>query len=118
VGDQSAGYGTIRWESAYRPFQEQGIPVVEDLNVLVPFRRRRVASALMDEAERRIAAGSDVAGIGVGMDPGYGNAQRMYPRRGYVPDGCGLTSHDEQVKWGDTVRVDDDLVLFLTKRVR
>lgn len=110
-----AGYATIRWEPAYEPFLAAGIPTVEDLNVLLSHRRKRVASALMDEAERRISERSDTAGIGFGMDPGYGNAQRMYPRRGYVPDGRGLTTHDRPVKSGDTVRVDDDLVLYLTK---
>jgi GNAT superfamily N-acetyltransferase len=117
-GDMLAGYCTIRWEPMYEPFRDAGIPTVEDLNVLLSHRRNRVASALMDEAERRISEQSDVAGIGFGMDPGYGNAQRMYPRRGYVPDGRGLTSHDKPVRSGDTVRVDDDLVLFLTKNLR
>ena len=112
-----AGYVTIRWEPDYAPFRELGIPTLEDLNVLISYRRQRAASALVDEAERRIAERSDVAGIGVGMDPGYGSAQRMYVRRGYVPDGRGLTSHDRHVKWGDTVRVDDDLVLFFTKQL-
>ncbi|MEX0783650.1 MAG: GNAT family N-acetyltransferase [Dehalococcoidia bacterium] len=117
-GDAVAGYATIRWEPAYEPFRDAGVPTVEDLNVLISHRRKRVASALMDEAERRIGERSDTAGIGFGMDPGYGNAQRMYPQRGYVPDGRGLTTHDHPVKSGDTVRVDDDLVLYLTKRLR
>jgi GNAT superfamily N-acetyltransferase len=112
------GYATIRWEPAYEPFRAAGIPTVEDLNVLLSHRRKRVASALMDEAERRISERSDTAGIGFGMDPGYGNAQRMYPRRGYVPDGRGLTTHDKPVRSGDTGRIDDDLVLYLTKRLR
>ena len=112
-----AGYMTIRWEPAYPPFRESEIPTVEDLNVLISYRRKRVASAMMGEAERRIAIQSDIAGIGVGMDGDYGPAQRMYVRRGYIPDGRGLTSHDRHVKWGEMVRVDDDLVLFLTKEL-
>ena len=69
----------------------------------------------MDDAENIIAPRSRVAGIGVGFDSDYGAAQRLYVLRGYVPDGNGGTSHGTQVKWGDSVTVDDDLVLYFTK---
>ena len=110
-----AGYGTIRWESDYGPFREQGIPEIVDLNVLPPFRRRGVGSALLDEAERRISERSPVAGIGVGLYADYGAAQRMYVLRGYVPDGRGLCYTGRQVPAGETVRVDDALTLYLTR---
>jgi hypothetical protein len=60
---------------------------------------------------------SGVVGIGVAMDPDYGPAQGMYARRGYIPDARGLTSHNRHVKWGDYVKVDDDLVLYFTKEL-
>ena len=69
----------------------------------------------MDEAERKVSERSGVAGIGVGMSPDYGAAQRLYVRRGYVPDGRGLTSKGSPVKPGDEITVDDALVLYLTK---
>ena len=72
----------------------------------------------MDAAEARATERSDLVGIGVGMDPDYGPAQAMYVRRGYVPDARGLTSHGRHIAWGDTVKVDDDLVLYFTKAVR
>ncbi len=53
-GESFAGYVTIVWQSDYPPFAEKGIPEVKDLNVLSAFRRHGVASALMDEAERRV----------------------------------------------------------------
>jgi hypothetical protein len=71
----------------------------------------------MDRAERVIAVRSAIAGLGVGMDAGYGAAQRLYVRRGYVPDGLGLTTHNQPAKWGDTVRVGDDLVLYFVKQL-
>ncbi|HZD40607.1 MAG TPA: GNAT family N-acetyltransferase [Terriglobales bacterium] len=111
------GYGTIAWEPNYPPFRESGIPEIQDLNVLPRFRRRGVATAIMDEAESRIASRSPVAGIGVGLYADYGPAQRMYVLRGYVPDGKGITFHDEYVSGGDEVVADDDLILFLTKRL-
>lgn len=110
-----AGYLTIAWQSGYAPFREAGIPEIMDFNVLPQVRRRGIGSRLMDEVERRIGERSAVVGIGVGMDPDYGAAQRLYVRRGYVPDGRGLSTNGRHVRWGDTVRVDDGLNLHFTK---
>ncbi len=117
VGDEFAGYLTIRWQSDYLPFRQERIPEIVDLNVLPRFRRRGIGTALMDEAERRIAERSPVAGIGVGMDADYGPAQRMYVLRGYVPDGRGLTYRSRHLKYGDRVTVDEALALFFTKQL-
>ena len=58
---------------------------------------------------------SHVAGIGVGLHPGYAAAQRMYVLRGYVPDGNPLTYRNEFVQQGQHVVLDDDLTLQSTK---
>jgi GNAT superfamily N-acetyltransferase len=110
-----AGYLTIAWQAGYAPFREAGIPEIMDFNVLPHLRRRGIGSRLMDEAERRIAERSAVVGIGVGMDPDYGAAQRLYVKRGYVPDGRGLSSNGRHVRWGETVIVNDGLNLHFTK---
>jgi GNAT superfamily N-acetyltransferase len=114
-GEAVSGYVTIMWQSDYAPFREAAIPEIQDFNVLPDFRRRRVGSRLMDEAERLIAERSSVIGIGVGLHSDYGAAQRLYVLRGYVPDARGITSHGQRMNWGDEVRIDDDLVLWLTK---
>jgi GNAT superfamily N-acetyltransferase len=114
-GGAVSGYVTIMWQSDYVPFREAAIPEIQDFNVLPDFRRRRVGSRLMDEAERLIAERSSVIGIGVGLHSDYGAAQRLYVLRGYVPDARGITSHGRRVNWGDEVKIDDDLVLWLTK---
>ena len=113
--DDFAGYGTIHWHSDYPPFAEKGIPEIKDLNVLPRFRRRGIATKIVDEAEKRIFERSLVIGIGVGMYADYGAAQRMYILRGYVPDGLGLFYKDKPVIPGKEVIVDDDLTLYLTK---
>ncbi|HET9109717.1 MAG TPA: GNAT family N-acetyltransferase [Ktedonobacterales bacterium] len=113
--DEFVGYVTVVWASGYVPFREAGIPEIADFNVLPHARRQGIGSRLMDEAERRIAERSPVAGIGVGLFADYGAAQRIYVKRGYVPDGRGITSHGRRVGWGDAVVVDDDLVLYFTK---
>lgn len=115
LGTAFAGYVTIAWQAGYGPFREAGIPEIMDFNVLPQVRRQGIGSRLMDEAEQRIAERSTVAGIGVGMDPDYGAAQRLYVKRGYVPDGRGLSTNGRHVRWGDTVRVDDGLNLHFTK---
>jgi GNAT superfamily N-acetyltransferase len=114
-GGRFAGYVTVLWRSVYEPFAADAIPEVNDFNVLPDLRRRGIGTALMDAAERLIAARANTVGIGVGLEPGYGAAQRLYVRRGYVPDGRGITAHGRRLAWGDEAKIDDDLVLWLTK---
>ncbi len=112
------GYLTIKWESDYPPFQQRATPELNDLNVLPEFRRKGIGTALMDEAEDRVIQRSTVVGLGVGMDPDYGAAQRMYVLRGYVPDGLGLVANNKHVRYGDKVTVNDDLCLYFLKPLR
>jgi len=52
------------------------------------------------------------------MDADYGAAQRLYVLRGYIPDGRGLHHKDRQVRYGETITVDDSLALYLTKNLK
>ena len=112
-----AGYVTINWTPDYAPLAAAGIPELQDLNVLPPFRRRGLASHLLDHAEELVRARSDEVGIAVGLHPGYNAAQRLYGKRGYIADGNGVSARDGFVREGQTVVMDDDLVLHLVKRV-
>gem|GEM_PF-183547 len=111
------GYGTVVWQPDYPSFRENGIPEIQDLNVLPGFRRRGIGSALLDAAERLVASRSPVVGIGVGLYADYGAAQRLYVRRGYLPDGRGASYRNRPVLGGETVAADDDLVLHFTRRL-
>jgi len=113
-----AGYLNVLWRSGYPPFAAADIPEINDFNVLPTFRRQGIGTALMEEAERVIAGRSPIAGVGVGMSEGYGTAQRLYVQRGYVPDGRGLMTHERPVVEGESVVVDDDLVLYYTKQLK
>jgi GNAT superfamily N-acetyltransferase len=113
VEDEFAGYVTVRWESQYEPFG--GIPEIQDFNVLPHYRRRGIGSGLMDAAEALVAERSAVVGIGVGLYADYGTAQRMYVRRGYLPDGRGLMYENQPVPPGETLRLDDAATLMFTK---
>jgi GNAT superfamily N-acetyltransferase len=114
-GRDFAGYLTINWRPSYPPFRADGIPEIQDFNVLPRFRRRRIGTRLMDEAERKVSERSSVVGIGVGITPDYGAAQRLYVLRGYVPDGMGLTRDGRPVGYGDEITVNDSVVLYLIR---
>jgi GNAT superfamily N-acetyltransferase len=87
------------------------------LNILRQFRRQGIASHLLDRAEAEVARHSGVVGIGVGLHRGYNAAQRLYVRRGYIPDGRGVTYRDRYIDEGSHVLLDDNLVLHFTKQL-
>lgn len=118
MDEQFAGYLTICWTSSYEPFQKEGIPEIVDFNVLPKYRRQGIGTQLMNTAENEIAKRYPIAGIGVGMTPDYGAAQKLYVLRGYVPDGRGLVYKGHHVTYGEEITVDDNLALYLTKKLR
>jgi GNAT superfamily N-acetyltransferase len=117
-----AGYVILKWKSQYPLFKEQNIPKIMDLNVLPSFRKMGIGSLLLDAAEKKAATRSDTIGIGVGLyagaDGGYGSAQRLYVKRGYIPDGKGVTYNYEPTIPGNSYALDDDLVLWFTKKLK
>ena len=52
----------------------------------------------MDIAEEIAATYADIVYLGVGLHSGYGSAQRMYVKRGYIPDGSGVWYQDKVCK--------------------
>jgi GNAT superfamily N-acetyltransferase len=117
INRQFAGYVTVNWIPPYPFFAEQKIPEIQDLNVIPPFRNQGVGTRLLERAEEEVARRSSIVGIGVGLHPGYNVAQRLYVKRGYIPDGRGVTYRNRYVEEGTQVVLDDDLVLHLTKTV-
>jgi GNAT superfamily N-acetyltransferase len=121
VEDEFSGYITLQWKSLYPPFKQQHIPEIMDLNVLPIFRRMGIGSLLLATAEKEAASKSQIIGIGVGLyageDGGYGAAQRLYVKRGYIPDGKGVTYHYQPTIPGNVYPLNDDLALWFTKRL-
>jgi len=112
-----AGYVTIALESDYPHFKERNIPEIKDLNVLKTFQRRGIGGAVMDMAEAFVLEDSTLVGIGFGLTEDYGPAQRMYIKRGYIPDGHGVHHGKKPIRHGEHIKVDDNLALYLTKKL-
>jgi GNAT superfamily N-acetyltransferase len=117
-GHDVIGYTAIVWESNYAGFRSRGIPLIHHVAVAGPFRRRGVATLLMDAAEQ-LARDRGIAtlGITVGLSGEFGPAQQLYGRRGYVPDGRGACQGQRPLRKGMLVTMDDDLIIWLTKHL-
>ena len=118
TGGEFAGYLTIIWESDFAPFREKEIPEIVDFNVLIKFRTRGIGTKLMDAAENLIGEKYKTVGIRVGLTQDYGAAQKLYVRRGYLPDGSGISQTGNFLSYGDKITVDDGLNLSFTKELR
>ena len=110
-----AGYTTLLPNTSTGPFAGKGIPEICDFNVLISYQRQGIGSRLMDTAEKAAADYSHIVSIGVGLHAGYGSAQRMYIKRGYVPDGSGVWFRDAPLAPHAPCINDDDLVLYFSK---
>ena len=114
-----AGYVYLYLHANGEPFKEKGWPIIVDFNVLKKYQRRGIGTGLMNAAEQIASRYSDTVCLSVGVCSAYGTAQRMYVKRGYVPDGTGVWYRGRQCVQYETVcTVDDDLCLFLSKKLR
>ena len=109
---------TIKWVSKYIFFKDNNIPEIKDLQTFSKFRKRGIATLLMDKAEARVKEkGYKTIGLGVGLYSDYGTAQKMYIKRGYNFDGMGINYDNKIVKPGSNVCVDDSLCICMTKEI-
>lgn len=114
----AAGYINVYPNSMLGSFAGCGYCEIVDFGVLEKYRNRGIGSKLMMTAEKIAAAYSDIVYLGVGLHSGYGSAQRMYVRMGYVPDGTGVWYADKTAKPYESYCNDDDLNLYLSKKLR
>lgn len=117
LGEAFAGYVTLLPEKAEGPFAGKGFPEICDFNVLIKYQRQGIGSLLLNAAEGVAATLSGTVSLGVGLHAGYGAAQRMYVKRGYIPDGSGVWYRDAPLGPYMDCKNDDDLVLYLSKRL-
>lgn len=113
-----AGYISVYPNSEWGAFGGKGYPEIVDFGVLEKFRRLGIGSRLMDAAEQIASQYADTVYLCVGLHSGYGSAQRMYVKRGYIPDGSGVWYGDKVLPCYAECCNDDVLVLYLFKRLR
>ena len=111
-----AGYITILSCAKQGPFAEI-YPELSDFNVFEPFQNQGIGNLLMEEAEKRVKLISDKVTLGVGLHSGYGPAQRLYIKRGYIPDGTGIWYQNHQPAMNAVCEDIGELVLYLSKNL-
>lgn len=83
--------------------------------MLEKYQKHGIGSALLDAAEKAAQAFSPTVTLGVGLHAGYGAAQRLYVKRGYIPDGSGVWYEGKPaVPYGPCIN-GDGLVLYFSK---
>ena len=115
---QAAGYIHVYPDSQWGPLGGQGYPEIVDFGVLEKFRRQGIGSRLMDAAEAVAAECAPAVYLAVGLHKYYGPAQRMYIKRGYLPDGSGVWYGDKPCEPYGTYCNDDELNLYLVKNLK
>lgn len=116
VDGEAAGFVMLNWAPKYKYFVHEGMPEIQDLNVLAEYRQRGLGRSLIEHCEDIVRGkGGAQIGIGVGLLPSYGAAQRLYVRMGYVPDGFGVTYDRKPVRAGERLPVDDEMSLMMVK---
>ena len=68
----------------------QNIPGVVDLIVFEKYRRKKIATMLLDAAENIAKQHCNKIYLDVCLNNDYGPAQRFYIKRGYITDGKGV----------------------------
>ena len=111
-----AGYITILPCAKQGPFAEI-YPELSDFNVFEPFQNQGIGNLLLEEAEKRVRLISDKVTLGVGLHSGYGPAQRLYIKRGYIPDGTGVWYQNHQPAMNAVCEDIGELVLYLSKNL-
>ena len=116
--DIPVGYVSVYDGAIHGPYAGCGYPEIVDFNVLELYRQRGIGSALLDVCEAFAVETSDIVTLGVGLHCGYGAAQRLYVKRGFIPDGSGVWSERIVAEPYTMVENGDGLVLYMAKQLK
>ena len=112
-----AGLCTLLLKPTEGPWLETNWPEIVDLCVFFHVHEKGIGTKLLDAAEAEAAKIADHVFLAVGVHSGYGPAQRMYVSRGYNFDGSGVWYKGKQLGQYEPCCNDDDLLLFMSKKV-
>jgi GNAT superfamily N-acetyltransferase len=112
------GYGSLLRHSEYPSFAKQNIPEINAIWIDANQRKHGLGTSLVKWLEDlALQEGYKRIGIGVGLYPDYGPAQRLYFKLGYRPDGNGVSYKAQPTTAGQSYPLDDDFILWLTKEL-
>lgn len=117
LGAELAGYITILPIAKHGPFAGR-YPELADFNVFEKFQSKGIGRALLEKAVQEAEKFSNVVTLGVGLHHGYGAAQRLYIKSGFIPDGSGVWYNNQLLAAYAPCENNDDLVLYLSKKVK
>lgn len=112
-----SGLCTLVMNGKEGPWGNKGIPEIVDLTVFFNVHNKGIGNRLLDVAEQEAAKVSDKVYLAVGVHSGYGAAQRIYAKRGYIPDGSGVWYQGKQLEQYAACCNDDELLLFMSKQL-
>ncbi len=111
------GLCTLVMNPTEGPWVDMGYPEIVDLSVFHHVHNKGIGNKLLDVIEQEAAKVSDTVFLAVGVHSGYGAAQRIYVKRGYVPDGNGVWYQGKPLEQYAPCCNDDDLSLFMSKKL-
>lgn len=111
------GLCTLVMNPAEGPWAGMGYPEIVDLSVFFHVHKKGIGNKLLDVAEKEASKVADMVYLAVGVHSGYGAAQRIYVKRGYMPDGSGVWYQGKQLEQYAPCCNDDDLLLFMSKKL-
>ena len=112
------GQCTLVLHPSEGPWGGKGIPEIVDLTVFFDIHGKGIGTKLLDVAESEASKISDTVFLAVGVHSGYGPAQRIYVKRGYIPDGSGVWYKGKVLDQYAPCVNDDDLLLFMSKSLK
>ena len=111
------GLCTLVMNPTEGPWVDMGYPEIVDLTVFFHAHNKGIGNKLLDVSEREAAKVADTVYLAVGVHSGYGAAQRIYVKRGYIPDGSGVWYRGKQLEQYAPCCNDDELLLFMSKKL-
>lgn len=112
-----AGYVLLYYKCRWGGLANCNIPSVVDLIVFEKYRREKIATVLMDVAEDIAKKYCNKVYLDVCLNAEYGPAQRLYAKRGYIPDGKGVYYEGKVCETDADCKNNDELTLCLVKNL-
>ena len=111
--EKLAGYVFLYYKCRWGWLAGHNIPGIVDLFVFEKYRRKKIATLLLDAAENIAGQHCNKIYLDVCLNSGYGPAQRFYIKRGYIPDGKGVYYKEKICEADVAYRNDDELTTMV-----